>query len=186
MKRREFVLSCIPLMVLSAITRPAFADLYDDYINSVFKKPFVSFLARESPGSIDKPGHAYIGVGVELDNGLLVYEKLLGYYPVDELTWGEIKASFSTASGELKSKIDDVAWDVEYRVDTDDTGHSKALAVADRWMASDPKYNLFANRGKNCSSFVSEIATALGLKLPNDDPGATWPVNYIQKLKAMN
>ena len=132
MKRREFLLSCIPLMVLSAISEPAFADLYDDYINSVSKRPFVSFLARESPGSIDKPGHAYIGVGVELDNGLLVYEKLLGYYPVDESTWGEIKASFSTASGELKSKIDDVAWDVEFRVNTDDTGHSNALDVADR------------------------------------------------------
>lgn len=186
MKRREFILYCAPFIAVPVTTRPLFADLYDDYNSSVSRKPFVSLLARESPGSIEKPGHAYIGVGVELDNGLLVYEKLLGYYPVDESTWGEVKASFSTASGALKSKIEDVAWDVEFRVNTDDTGHTKALAVADRWMASDPEYNLFANSGKNCSSFVSEIATALELKLPKDDPGTTWPVNYIKKLKALN
>ena len=56
---------------LTSFIGTARADLYDDYINSSSKVPFVAFLAR-SP-SVDGPGHAYVGLGVEVDNGNVIY-----------------------------------------------------------------------------------------------------------------
>jgi hypothetical protein len=180
--RRRVILAVIACNLMPAA---AYADLYDDYINSVSKRPFVAFLARNSPGSSGFPGHSYVGIGVELDNGLLVYERLFGYFPVSESVLNEVKAVFTNVSGDLHSKIEDVAWQVELRIPVDSAKHDAALAVADRWKASDPKYNLLANGGKNCSSFAAEVAQAVGLKTPSG-AGSTLPVNYIMALKKLN
>ena len=47
--------------------KPAFADLYDDFQNSVSKQPFIEYLARE-----ETPGHAFFAIGYILDNGALL------------------------------------------------------------------------------------------------------------------
>lgn len=174
------------LASLSAIFAfPASAqDLFDLYQNSVSKTPFVSFLARESPGVSGAPGHSFVGFGVELDNGLTVYENLLGFYPQGG-TYEVVKATFSSTSGELKSIIEDVAWSVELRVYPSDEQFENAKAVVQTWLSDTPKYNLFANGGKNCSVFASEVAMAIGLSVPSG-PGSKLPTKFISEMKALN
>ena len=150
-------------------TNTAWADLYDDYISSKSKKHFVSFLARRGrDGSLT--GHSYVAIGIELDNGLRIYERVLGYYPKSQNVLQQVKAVFSKTSGELKSTLPDIMWDVEFHVSIDEKSHKSVLKVVDEWIKSDPKYNLVASGGKNCSSFASEIATTIGLKVPTN-PG---------------
>jgi hypothetical protein len=121
-------------------------------------------LARASDGSLGKPGHSFVAIGVELDNGELVYERLLGYYPKSDTGVEIVKAIFSKTSGDLTSKLADVSgWPVQYRVSVSDDQRQAALAVADKWIKDDPQYNLFANGGKNCSAFAAEVAQAIGL-----------------------
>jgi len=161
------------------------ADLYDDYINSRSRQRFVSFLARTSDGRLGKPGHSYVAVGIELDNGLRVYERLFGYYPRTETAFEEVKAVFTRVSGDLRSQIRDVAWQVEYRVPVDDAKHRAALAVVQRWSATDPGYNLFANGGRNCSSFAAEVAQAIGLRVPSG-AGSKYPIDFMSELRDIN
>ena len=52
------------------------ADLYDDYINSVSKKPYVQFVGRK--GTTSSLGHSFIGAGLELEAGLLLLERVFG------------------------------------------------------------------------------------------------------------
>ena len=175
------------LVAASACLVPmrAKADLYDDYINSVSRRPFASFLARTSDGALGKPGHSYCALGVELDNGLRVYERLFGYYPVGDNGIQQIKAVFSKTSGNLASTIKDIAWKVEYRIPTTDLQRTAALAVYTKWSNNDPGYNLFANGGKNCSSFAAEVAAAVGLKVP-PGAGSKFPVDFMSELKKLN
>ena len=161
------------------------ADLYDDYINSVSKNPFVAFLARKSPGSGGFPGHAYTGIGVILDNGLRVYERLLGYYPASDATMNEVKAALSQVSGKIDASTEDAGWDVEYRVMIDSAKRNRAIGVADRWMGAYPKYNLLSFGGKKCNNFMAEVAAAIGLKVP-EGPGTTFPLNYVTALKKLH
>ncbi len=163
----------------------AVADLYDEYINSRSRQRFVAFLARTSDGRMGKPGHSYVGIGVELDNGLRVYERLFGYYPRSETTFEEVKSTFTRVSGDLRSQIRDVAWQVEYRVPVDDAKYRAALGVVQRWSANDPGYNLFANGGRNCSSFASEVAQAIGLRVPSG-AGSKFPIDVMTEFRNLN
>jgi hypothetical protein len=156
------------------------ADLYDDYLNSTSKQPFVAFLARSGT-----PGHAFVGVGVKLNAGLLVYERFFGYYPGASGAAEQAKLVLGRTTGALEHKWADTSWDVSFTFNIDDNQRKKALAVADKWKQSDPQYNLFAQGGKNCNSFAAEVATAVGLKAP-PGPGTTLPPAYIQKLKDAN
>jgi hypothetical protein len=167
---------------IAASTIPAlsYADLYDDYINSTSKQPFVIFLARNGV-----PGHAFVGIGVQLNESMLVYECFLGYYPAGDDKLAEAKLIFGKTSGALDYKWKDTSWDVSYRKNINYKRKSAALAVADEWRSADPKYNLFALGGKNCSVFAGEVANAIGLKAPAG-AGSMLPVDYISKLQQSN
>lgn len=160
--------------------RVARADLYDDYINSKSKQPFVAFLARKG-----LPGHAFVGVGVRLEAGLVVYERFFGYYPTGANKAEQTKLVFGKTSGALEHRWADTSWDLNYVVQVDDTKKAAALKVADTWRSNDPKYNLFAREGKNCSSFAAEVAVAAGLVAPSG-AGSMLPINFIEKLKVAN
>ena len=181
LSRRAFVAFGAAIGFVSS----ARADLYDDYINSRSKRPFASFLARASDGSLGKPGHSYVAIGVELDNAFRVYERILGYYPKNSDTFELLKAAFSRVTGDIRMELADVAWQVEYRVPLNEEKHKAALRVADTWMKNDPKYNLFANGGKNCSAFAAEVAQSIGLKVPSG-AGSKFPMAFMTELRDLN
>jgi hypothetical protein len=176
-RRRQFIVVMPFLVAAPCVAR---ADLYEDYINSTSKLPFVAFLAR---GGF--PGHAFVGIGTQLEAGLIIYERFFGYYPTGEDKVAEAKLVFGKATGALDHKWKDTAWDVNYRIRVDDTKKKAALDVADKWKSNDPKYNLFGLGGKNCGSFAAEVAAAAGLKAPAG-AGLMLPVDYIKRLRAAN
>ena len=178
--RRAFLIAS----VIGGVSPAMGQTLYELYQNSVSKRPYVSFLARWSPGKSGVPGHSFVGFGVELDNGLTIFESLLGFYPIANGV-EIVKAVYSTTSGELKQNIEDVSWDVEFRVFPNEQEYSKAKDIAKKWLGDAPEYNLFADGGKNCSVFAAEVAQSLGLQTPTN-PGATLPVSFIQALKEAN
>lgn len=179
LNRRKFSL----LAVATIASSRASADLYDDYINSKSKQHFVAFLARKGV-----PGHAFVATGVKLEAGLVVYERFFGYYPAGDKADGKattVKMVFSKTSGALEYKWSDTNWDVEYVANIDPDKKAAVLAVIDEWRKNDPKYNLFASGGKNCSAFASEVADTAGLKAPAG-AGTTLPIDYIRQLKTAN
>jgi hypothetical protein len=179
-------MKCLVLsVVLFASVATADPDLYDDYINSPGRRPFVAFLARRSPGPSGLPGHAFVAVGVELSNGLRVYERVFGYAVRGDNTFEEVKAVFTRVSGDLSSSLRDISWTVEFRVQITAQQRDAVLQIVERWRGSDPKYNLFARGGKNCSAFAGEVAGVIGLNVP-PGAGSKPPVDYITELKARN
>ena len=171
-------------LLLGSLSLPgiAWADLYDYYINSVSKRPFVSFLGRK--GSSSTIGHAFVGVGVELDAGLLLYERFFGLYPKDGALEG-IKSSFGPATGKIDRTWDDLAWDTELRRFIDDQQKSAVLVHFSVWSAAPPKYSLTGNGGINCNGLVSAVVKTVQLKVP-DGAGATRPWKFIEALKDLN
>jgi hypothetical protein len=168
------------LLGLTSFAKRALADLYDDYLNSPSKKPFVAFLAR---GGV--PGHAFVGLGVTLEAGLRVYERFYGYYPVGDDKAEVKKLVLGKTSGAIDHKWKDTSWEVSYIASIDNKARETVVSVLEQWKVDDPKYNLFASGGKNCSSLAGEVATAAGLKAPSG-AGSMLPVDYIRKLKASN
>jgi hypothetical protein len=160
-------------------------DLFDLYKNSSSHLPFVAFMARESGQTLTKPGHAFVAVGTELDNGLLFYEAIFGYYPQSDSAAEELKLVWTSGPGSLTFKFKDLNWDVQFRRSVTAAEKAAAMAVVKRWQTTDPKYNLFNNGGRNCSAFASEVATAVGLKAP-PGPGTKLPMTYIRELKQLN
>ena len=91
----------------------------------------------------------------------------------------DVKGTSTSVSGDLTSALPDLTWKTEYRVSVTEARHTAALDIFDKWMSNDP------NQGKNCNSFVSEVASAMGLKVP-DGAGSTFPFNFIEALKSLN
>jgi hypothetical protein len=174
---RRFFLSAASLVLLRTEAK---ADLYDDYINSSSRQPFVSFFARDDTLT----GHAFVSVGTELDNGLTVYEGIYGYYPASMEK--KIMKFRGSDRGMITFKENDYPSAIRYRKNVDDSTKAKALAVFDKWKSEDPKYNLLAMGGKNCNSLAKEVAQAIGIKVPADNPGVTFPANYIRLIKGAN
>lgn len=150
----------IVTVIFYFFTLPAHAeDLYSLYKNSSSKKPYVTFLARSGV-----PGHSFVSLGEELDNGLLFQKGTYGFYPKKDGLVEIVKLLFSSSRpGTINFKLDDLENDVAYRVSIDYDQLVKAEGVLKAW--GDKKYTLYGN---NCSTFASEVAKAVGLKLPSN------------------
>ncbi len=183
MLRRRQVVSLTAIPVLGAGSRIArAADLYEQYLNSPSKQPFVSFLGRQ--GSLSTVGHAFIGVGVRLDATLIVYERLFGLYPKDGALAG-LKSVFGPTSGKLDRDWADMSWDVELTRSIDLTAKAKVVAQLDKWKSDAPEYSLVGNGGANCNILVGDVARSLGMKVPQG-AGSTRPWKFIEALKSAN
>lgn len=175
--RRSFCLTLIGYLPVIA-----WADLYDDYINSTSNRPFVSFQGRK--GSVSTVGHAFVGVGVQLNATLRIYERFFGLYP-DGDTLEALKSVFSPTSGRLDQTWSDITWDTELVKWVDDTQRKQVLTTFDDWSSSAPEYSLLGNGGLNCNGLLAEVATSVGLLVP-DGAGTTRPWKFIEAIKSLN
>lgn len=181
-RREVLVLGVAPLSSSFPLDTRA-GDLYDDYINSTSKQPFVSFLGREgSPSSV---GHAFVGVGVTLDATLYVYERFFGLYPASSGVLVAVKSLFTRTSGRLDVTWADVKWDTEFRRPIDDDQKAVVLSRFEKWTSVAPEYSLLANDGKNCNALVGDVAASVSLSVPSG-AGTTRPWKYIEALKSAN
>jgi hypothetical protein len=169
----KLLMTVLVSLLLSA-TPAVSQDLTDLYRSSVSRTPYVVFAARAGA-----PGHAFVVLGEELDNGLLFNLGVYGFYPKDGKA-SVIKALFGT-DGQITFKWEDLDRDVFFRRNIDAQQRGRVLAVLERW--SDGNYSLLGN---NCNSLAAEVGRVIGLTLPNDKPGTTLPVNFMKALKAAN
>ena len=123
-------------------------------------------------------------MGTELDNGLTVYEGIYGYYP--ESGSKKLMKLRVSEHGMVTFKENDYPSTIRLRKNVDDDGKKSALAVLDNWKSNDPKYNILAKDGKNCNSLAKEVAESIGLHIPSEDPGLTFPATYITHLRNIN
>lgn len=171
------------LVLLLGAPTLAYADLYDDYINSVSKQPFVAFLGRK--GSTETVGHAFVGVGVQIDSGLRVYEQFFGLYP-EGGSLAAVKSVLGPVTGTLDYKWSDVSWDTELIKPIDDSTKALVLAKFNEWSNSGaPEYSLIGNGGNNCNGLVGNVANACGMTVP-DAAGTMRPWKFIEALKHLN
>ncbi|MEW8051418.1 MAG: hypothetical protein AB2809_13685 [Candidatus Thiodiazotropha sp.] len=145
-------------------------NLWEIYNSSTSRSSYIIFTAREG-----FPGHAFVILGEELDNGLMWDHAVFGFYPKDGKKLF-IRALIGTP-GKVDYKWSDLERDVFHRVNISEETKGKILYVLIKWLGVD--YTLF---DKNCNKFISEVADAIGLTLPAVNPGNTLPVNYLKKL----
>lgn len=172
--RRDF-----PFLLLGAASTVR-ADLYDEYLNSTAKKPFVSFLSRKGV-----PGHAFVGLGAELESSLIVYERMFGLYPNAKNKLASLKIVLGQTDGKLDYRWEDVSWEVEFKNYVTAEQMSVVLKHFEAWSQSAPAYSLLGNDGKNCSMLAADVAHAIGLKVPTG-ADTTLPWNYIEALRKAN
>lgn len=174
MNRRTF------LIALGSISTVAHADLYDDYLNSNSKQPFIAFLGRKGV-----PGHAFIGVGVELDNGLRVFERFFGLYPDSQGKLSSVKLIFGNATGKLDYTWSDMVWDTSYLKRITNEQRDSVIAQFLKWSQASPDYSLLGNGGKNCNMLAGDVAAEIQLKVPAGAAN-TLPWNFIDAIKKAN
>ncbi|BBB64247.1 hypothetical protein UNDKW_5974 (plasmid) [Undibacterium sp. KW1] len=150
-------------------------------MNSTSKFPFVSFQGRKA--AIDSVGHAFVGVGVQIEEGLRVYLHLFGLYP-DGGTLTAVKSVFTSVSGKLDEKWTDLVWDTDLIVTVDEDQFKLVLKEFDIWSESGPDYSLLNNDGINCSALAAAVAGSINMKVP-DGAGSTRPWKFIEALKAL-
>jgi hypothetical protein len=160
----------------------AWADLYDDYMNSTSKQSFISFQGRKA--SIDSVGHAFVGVGIQLDASLRYYERLFGLYPSGGVLVA-LKSAIRRTSGRLDLTWKDLAWDTEIIKQVDEETHNRVLATFDKWTDSAPQYSLLGNGALNCNGLLAEVAKDVGLIVPGG-AGTTRPWKFIEAIKKEN
>lgn len=174
MNRRAF----LGLLALAASN--AHADLYDDYMNSTSKEPFVAFLARKGA-----PGHAFVALGVRLNAGLKVYERFFGLYPDDTGKLASLKLVFGRTTGRLDYRWADTRWDVAFERSVSPEQMAQVKAQFARWSENTPTYALLGNGGKNCSMLVGDVARSIGMKVP-DGAASSLPWDFVESLRNAN
>lgn len=180
-RKALFTIGTAPLLQFSASDAQP-GDLYDDYINSTSKIPFVSFLGRE--GSLNSVGHAFIAVGVRLNATLIVYERFFGLYP-ENGSLAAVKSVFTPTSGKIDMTWADTSWDTEVNRTIDANQKTKVLAKFNEWNSAAPQYSLLAHGGLNCNGLIAEVARSIGMSAP-PNAGSTRPWKYIKALEKLN
>lgn len=143
--------------------------------NNVSSRPIVEFRARTGV-----PGHAFILLGRELDNGFVVFNSVVGFYPDhDQKLWG-LKLFVSTP-GQVTATLYDASSDVAFRVNVTPVQEQKISAVMKKW--DDKNYSLFS---RNCVSLAIEVAYTLRLSVPGGDFVHLTPHSFVVGLKSLN
>lgn len=146
-----------------------FADfqlIYPD--NNVSQKPIIEFRARKG-----KPGHAFVAVGREYDNGLTAFYAIAGFYPK-----GNDLKSVLSGPGQINYKWVDTSSDVVFRVNITWEQEAKTIKTISEWDSK--RYEFL---WQNCTHLVRQVANDLGLRVP---PIMLRPDHTVALLRSVN
>lgn len=184
------------VLVLTAVSFPIYADdiqlmLPDMNVSS---RPIVEFRARKAHGHIDisvrpphigfdaSPGHAYVLLGRELDNGLTVYNTVAGFYP--KKSGGiDLVRQLVVTPGAVKQTLDDAKSEITFKIYITPIQEQKIAAKLGEYNTKD--YSLGF---QNCVSMTRDIAQIVGLKIPKvtDDLRNIFPQIFMDRLRSLN
>lgn len=154
-----------------------FQLLYPDSV--VSSRPIAEFRGRKPkvqyPLEESTPGHAFVFLGRELDNGATVFYGAAGFYPKDNTL-----KSVLGEPGETNYKIPDMFMDNSFRVKISEDQEIQVKYIINNWDQT--KYDI---RYRSCIELVQDVADGLGLKYISSEP-IIFPHTLVQHLSAMN
>lgn len=155
--------------------------LYPD--NNVSSRPVVQFAAREPGINPISPGHAFVLVGIELDNGTTYFQSAGGFYPQGADSAMTALKNTLYGPGQVTYKLKDAGADLRVNFHVTQEQSDLAKRRIDGWQEN--KYSIWS---QNCVSLASDVAGALGLELPPIDPTPYWdaPVPFFNWLRDKN
>lgn len=182
------ILKLLPTLILAAVLaviapwEPA-ASQADLPVGSetVSNKMFVEFRARrEALNEGVSIGHAFVLVGTEYDNGLLVYELGAGFYPREAGKFGLKK--LLGEPGEVGFDYDkDWNYDNAFRVPITEEQARRIRFSVSRWNDNE-NYHILE---RNCVDMVQDIARVVGLDT-SAAGRAVRPASFVQMLAENN
>lgn len=123
-------------------------------------------------------GHAFVVWNYGDAKSSMTMQKVVGFYPQsDKKTY---KALFGLSPGQI---FDDSSEKPEIKIviSLNSEGYNKANHVFEKWKDSKNYLLGFSD----CTSFVAEIGSAIGLNMPNRLI-APYPIDYVKKIGDLN
>lgn len=146
---------------------------------NVSSRPVIEFRARRASIDPPSPGHAYILLGRELDNGLRVFNTVAGFYP-DHSTGAHPFRQLVSTPGVVTQTLEDASSDITFSLYISPTQEQR---VADVLAAYDDQDYSLAVR--NCVTMTRDVAAAVGLRVPEGLADAV-PQVFLQSLITLN
>jgi hypothetical protein len=148
-------------------------------------RKFIVFCSRDSPGSTELPGHAFVLFGdapEDNEQGPIIITRGAGYYPAD--TSDAARSLLKRVPGKVIN--DYLAGPIlpdqcRLVIKIEQATYDKELQFIDQFAASG--YNLLTN---NCVTMVKDLAQHLGLAVPSDSGINGLPSIFTRKLTEKN
>lgn len=139
--------------------------------NNVSSRPVLEFRARKNI-------HAFVAVGRQLDNGLVYYDGIAGFYPAKGTGTFQVVKNVLYSKGRTSYEISDLRTDDSYFIPISEGQYEKVRFVMSQWDSKET-YSILAN---NCVDMMKDVASVLGLKHGGD----LTPVQLVQSLRKLN
>ncbi len=138
-------------------------------------RPISFALPREKGGEGEStPGHTFVFLGRELDNGLTVFYGAAGFYPENNTLRNVL-----FGPGNVTYEIPDMFPDEAFRVNISEYQESLVKYVVDHW--EEKKYSIAAD---NCVEMVKDVADAIGVHY--DSLKDVLPQDIVDNFKQLN
>jgi hypothetical protein len=139
----------------------------------------ISFYSKDMASSFP---HAYIRLTGTDDRTGKAVDSNFGFTPVSlgpGVLFGSVRGMIESAGPEYIARSDR-----HFTLSLSDDQYRKVLAIVDKWRnAPQPSYRL---NGRNCVTFVADIATALGLSAPVIPKLMKKPRSYLDEITQLN
>ncbi|MBB6356931.1 hypothetical protein ACFFTN_21105 [Aminobacter aganoensis] len=126
------------------------------------------------------PGHAYILLGRELDNGQRFYNTVAGFYPDHNEKAAYVKEFYST-KGVVTQTLDDAKSEITFTIYITPNQEQKVSSIIKSYDTKD--YSLIT---RNCVSLSKDVANAIGLTVPSGALSGMIPQAFIKSLMEQN
>lgn len=150
--------------------------------NNVSSRPIVQFAAREM--NLSSPGHAFVLVGIELDNGLTYFQAAGGFYPKDAESKMEVVKNVLYSPGQVTYKLQDAGADERFTVHVTQEQSDQTKKAIESW-----NHNQYAIWLRNCVNLTRDVAAQLGLEIPQSEFPDFYhdaPAPFIRYLRDRN
>jgi hypothetical protein len=139
----------------------------------------ISFYSKDMASSFP---HAYVRLTGTDDRTGEAIDSNFGFTPVSlgpGVLFGSVRGMIESAGPEYIARSDR-----HFTLRLTDEQYRKVLAIVEKWRnAPQPSYRL---NGRNCVTFVADIATALGLSAPVIPKLMKKPRSYLDEITRLN
>jgi len=148
-------------------------------INWQARSFYAEFRARDEAGGF---GHSYVALGTVDFAGESRQTVVAGFMPRGEMAdhWSRFGVPVAGMIGVVRSDLVRRPV-VRFRIPISEVKYYRVLSKIQEMRRTWTTYELLLS---NCNSFVSEIASAVGLRAPLIS--AQFPVGYVGELRALN